>query len=86
MKSCHLWQCGLTWEGIMLSEIKSDRERQIRYITYMWNLKNTTKLVNLSKKKQTHKHRKQTNGHQWRVCRGNTGVQGEGGTSYWVLR
>ena len=34
----------------MLSEIKSDRERQIRYITYMWNLKNTTKLVNLSKR------------------------------------
>ena len=33
-----------TWmdvEGIMLSEVKSDRERQILYdITYMWNLKN----------------------------------------------
>ena len=30
-------------EGIMLSEIKSDREREILYIiTYMWNLENTT--------------------------------------------
>ena len=32
-----------TWmdlEGIMLSEVKSDRERQILYvITYMWNIK-----------------------------------------------
>ena len=30
-------------EGVMLSEIKSERERQILYnVTYMWNLKNTT--------------------------------------------
>ena len=35
-----------TWidlEDIILSEIKSDRERQILYdIIYVWNLKNTT--------------------------------------------
>ena len=30
-------------KGIILSEIKSDRERQILYeIIYMWNLKNKT--------------------------------------------
>ena len=35
-----------TWmnlENIMLTEVKSDRERQILYdITHMWNLKNNT--------------------------------------------
>ena len=50
---------------------KSDRERQILYdITYMWNLKNTTKkekqkynkLMNITKKQQTHRHREQTDG------------------------
>ena len=42
---------------------KSDRERQIVYdITYMWNLKNN--LVNITKKKQTHRHREQTSGYQ----------------------
>ena len=64
----------------MLSEIKSDRERQILSITYMCNLKNTIKLVNLSKKQQTHKYRKQTN-----VTSGEC-AGGVGGTSYWVLR
>ena len=30
-------------EGIMLSEVKSDRERQIPYdFAYTWNLKNKT--------------------------------------------
>ena len=80
MKSCHLWQYGLTWEGIMLSEIKSDRKRQILSITYIWNLKNTTELVNQSKKQQTHKYRKQTH-----VTSGEC-AGGGGGTSYWVLR
>ena len=50
---------------------KSDRERQILYdITYMWNLKNTTKkekqkynkLMNITKKQQTHRHKEQTGG------------------------
>ena len=34
-----------TWmvlEGITLSEMKSDRERQILYITYMGNIKSQT--------------------------------------------
>ena len=29
----------------------------------MWNLKNTKKLINITKKKQT--HREQTSGYQW---------------------
>ena len=38
-------------EGIMLSE-RSDREIQILYdITYMWNLKNTTKQISEYNKK-----------------------------------
>ena len=45
---------------------KSDRERQILYdITYMWNLKKYNKLVNKTKKKQTHRYREQTSGYQW---------------------
>ena len=34
-----------TWmdlENIILSEVRSDRERQLSYITCMWNLKNST--------------------------------------------
>ena len=33
----------------------------------MWALKNTTnyKLVNITKKKQIHKYKKQTSGYQW---------------------
>ena len=43
-------------EGIMLSEM-SERERQILYdITYTWNLK-YSKLMNITKKKQTHRYR-----------------------------
>ena len=43
---------------------KSDRERQIPYdITYMWNPK-YNKLVNVTKKKQTHRYRGQTSSYQ----------------------
>lgn len=39
-------------EGVTLSEISQDRERQIPYdFTYIWNLKNKTK------QKQTHRYR-----------------------------
>ena len=40
---------------------KSDRERPILYdVTYMWNLKQYNRLVNKTKKKQTHRSREQT--------------------------
>ena len=54
-----------TWmdlEGAMLSEI-SQRKTNTYGIIYMWNLKN--KLVNITKQKQTHRHREQTSGSQW---------------------
>ena len=53
-----------TWidlEGIMLSEM-SDKERQILYITHLWNLKK--KLVNITKRRQTLWYREQTSGYQ----------------------
>ena len=60
-------------EGIILSEIKSDRERQILYeIIYMWNLKNkTTSEYSKKKKKQVHRYREQTSGYQWGERGGN---------------
>ena len=45
----------------------------------MWNIKN--KLVNITKKKQTHRYREQNSGHQ---C-GGWGNVGVGGTNYGVL-
>ena len=43
---------------------KSDREGQILYdLTHIWSLKN--KLVNIGKKEQTDRYRKQTSGCQW---------------------
>ena len=49
-------------EIIILSEV-SQTERQISYdTTYMWNLKNNTN--ELTKQKQTLRHRKQTYGYQ----------------------
>ena len=45
-------------------------------ITYMWNLKN--KLVNITKQKQTDRHREETSSYQWQG--GNIGVGEVGGT------
>ena len=43
--------------------MKSDREKQIPFdITYMWNVKYDTN--ELTKQKQTHRHRKQIYGYQ----------------------
>ena len=45
---------------------KSAGERQILCATtYMWNLKNYNKLVNITKKKETHRYGEQTSGYQW---------------------
>ena len=66
-----------TWmdlEIIILSKVKSDRERQISYdITYMWNLKKMIQMNLFTKQKSTHRHRKQTYGYQ----RGSWEVEGE---------
>ena len=54
-----------TWvdlEIVILSEVKSDRERQIPYdITHMWNIIFKMIQINLfTKQKQTHRFQKQT--------------------------
>jgi len=46
-------------EIIILSEVKSDRNRQIYNITYMWNLKNDTN--NLIYKTETDSQTQKTN-------------------------
>ena len=46
----------------LVSKGKSDRERQLYEITYMWNLKKKMNLF--TKQKQTHRHRKQIQGYQ----------------------
>ena len=53
-------------EIIILSEVKSDRERQISHdITYIWNLKKKIIQMNLStEQKQTHRLREQTFSYQ----------------------
>ena len=43
---------------------KSDRERQMSYITYMWNLKHRIKIYLFTKQKKTHRHRRQIYGYQ----------------------
>ena len=62
-------------EGIMLSDVKSDRERQILCVfTYMWNLKN--KQIEYSKT-ETDSDRRKTSGYQreeeWRKGQGREG-------------
>ena len=58
---CHLQQHGRTWKALCYKWNKSNRERRILYdITYMWNLKQYNRLVNITKKKQTHRSREQT--------------------------
>ena len=66
-----------TWmdlEVIILSEVKSGRERQISHdVSYMWNLKKKMIKMNLfTKQKQTHRLQKQTYGYQ----RGKVGGEG----------
>ena len=51
--------------------MKSERERQIPYdITYVES-KKYNKLVNITKKKQSHRYREQTSGYQWGGGTGN---------------
>ena len=42
----------------------------------MWNLKKYNKLVNKTKKKQTHRYREQTSGYQWGEESGGRGSIG----------
>ena len=49
---------------------RSHRERQILYDMAYVELKKYDKLVNKTKKKQTHRYREQTSGYQWGEGRG----------------
>ena len=44
----------------------------------MYNLKKYNKLVNITKKKQTHRYRKQTSSYQWEERRGEGQNRGRG--------
>ena len=56
-------------EGIMLSEVRQRKRNTIRYYSYVES-KKYNKLVNIIKRKQTHKYREQTSGYQWGERRG----------------
>ena len=80
-----------TWvdlEGIMLSEISKTKSFCLTYMeykshtTYMWNLKKYNKLVNTTKKKQTHRYREQTSGYQWGEGKGEGHHRGLRSTNY----
>ena len=56
-----------TWmdlEGIILSEISQTEKDKYCMISHIWNLIKRNKLVNITKKKQTHRYREQTSGYQ----------------------
>ena len=44
--------------------------------------KKYNKLVNITKKKQTHRYKEQTSGYQWGGGKGNIGVEELRGTNY----
>ena len=57
-----------TWidlEGIMLSEISQTEEANIVWYQLYVESKKYNKLVNITKKKQTHRYREQTSGYHW---------------------
>ena len=58
-------------EGIMLSEVRQRKRNTIRYYSYVES-KKYNKLVNIIKRKQTHKYREQTSGYQWGERRGRS--------------
>ena len=56
-------------EDIMLSEINQTKKNTVRYHLYAES-KTCNKLVNKTKKNQTHRYREQTSGYQWGEGRG----------------
>ena len=57
-----------TWmkpEDIMLSEISQTKKDKYCVISLNVESKKYNKLVNITKKKQTHRYREQTSGYQW---------------------
>ena len=57
-------------EGLLLSEIKSEKDKYYMILLRYVESKKYSKLVNITKKKQTHRYREQTSGYQWGEARG----------------
>ena len=68
-------------EGIMLSEISQRKTNTVCYHLH-GKSKKYNKLVNITRKKQTHRYREQTSGYQWGEGRGRD--KREVGTNYYV--
>ena len=66
-------------EGIILSEISQTKTNTVWYHLYMES-KKYNKLVNITKKRETHRYREQTNGCQ---CGGGGG--GNTGVGKWEI-
>ena len=65
----------MDFEGIMLSEIRQTEKDKYCMISLICGIKQYNKLVNITKKKQTHRYREQASGYQWGKGKGgNIGV------------
>ena len=61
------------FRGYYVNEIKpTEKDKTPHGITCTWNLEN--ELVNITKRRQTHRYREQTGGHQWEREEGKTAV------------
>ena len=70
-------------EGIMLSKISQRKRNTVCYHLYVESRK-YNKLVNITKKKQTHGYRNQTSSYHWREAsgKGQYRRRGLGGTNF----
>ena len=59
-------------EGIMLSEVKSEKDKYYIILLICRSKKKYNKLMNKTKKKQTYRYREQNSGYQRGGRRGNT--------------
>ena len=68
IKKSEILPFAATWldlEGIMLREIsQTEEDNTVWYLLHVES-KKYNKLVNIKRKKQTHRHREPTNGYQW---------------------
>ena len=73
-------------EAIMLSEISQTEKDNYCVISLTFESKKYNKLVKVTIKKQTHRYREQTNGHQWGEGRGEGQYKCRGlrDTNYYV--
>ena len=60
-------------EGVMLSEISQRKANTVWIHLYVGSIQ-YSKLMDITKKKQTHRYREQRTAYQWGDRRGNTGI------------